>query len=114
MVVGAPMYNFGIPASLKVWIDRIAVAGRSFRYTDTGPQGLAGGKTLVLVTAAGGMHAGTPSDFVEPYLRRVFGFLGIDDIRVVRAEGLAYSAGHRAAAIKQALSALPEPVRHAA
>lgn len=114
IVLGAPMYNFGIPSTLKAWIDRVAVAGRTFRYTAAGPEGLAGGKTLVLVTAAGGTHAGTDRDFVEPYLRQVFGFLGIDDIRVVRAEGVALSPAHRETAIKQALAALPEPLRQAA
>src|SRR5690606_35602819 len=76
VVVGAPMYNFGIPSTLKAWIDRIAVNGRTFRYTAAGPEGLAGGKRVVVVVAAGGLHGGQPTDFVEPYLRQVFGFLG--------------------------------------
>lgn len=114
VVIGAPMYNFGIPSTLKAWIDRVAVAGRTFRYTADGPQGLAGGKRVIVATAAGGMHAGQPTDFVEPYLRQVFGFLGIDDITVVRAEGVALSAGHRQQAIDTALAAIEAPFARAA
>jgi FMN-dependent NADH-azoreductase len=114
VVLGAPMYNFGIPSTLKAWIDRIAVAGRTFRYTADGPQGLAGGKHVIIATAAGGMHAGQPTDFVEPYLRQVFGFLGIDNITVVRADGVALSAQHREQAIDAALAALQDPLARAA
>lgn len=105
VVVGAPMYNFSIPSSLKAWIDRISVAGRTFRYTADGPQGLAGGKQVIVAVAAGGLHAGQPSDFVEPYLRQVFGFLGITDIRFVRADGVALSPEHRRAALDAAIDA---------
>ncbi|MCA0393108.1 MAG: NAD(P)H-dependent oxidoreductase [Proteobacteria bacterium] len=114
IVLGAPMYNFGIPSSLKAWIDRVAVNGRTFRYTAHGPEGLARGKRVVIATAAGGLHAGQPSDFVEPYLRQVFGFLGITDIDVVRADGIGLSPEHRAAAIANALEHLPEPLSKAA
>ena len=114
VVVGAPMYNFGLPSSLKAWIDRIAVAGRSFRYTADGAVGLAGGKRVVIALAAGGAHQGQPTDFVEPYLRQVLGFLGITDIEVVRADGVALSPAHREAAIAGALAALPEPLRQVA
>lgn len=105
VVIGAPMYNFSIPSSLKAWIDRISVAGRTFRYTADGPQGLAGGKQVIVAVAAGGLHAGQPSDFVEPYLRQVFGFLGITDIRFVRADGVALSPEHRRAALDAAIDA---------
>jgi FMN-dependent NADH-azoreductase len=105
VVIGAPMYNFSIPSSLKAWIDRISVAGRTFRYTADGPQGLAGGKRMIVAVAAGGLHAGQPSDFVEPYLRQVFGFLGITDIRFVRADGVALSPEHRRAALDAAIDA---------
>lgn len=105
VVIGAPMYNFSIPSSLKAWIDRISVAGRTFRYTADGPQGLAGGKQVLVAVAAGGLHAGQPSDFVEPYLRQVFGFLGITDIRFVRADGVALSPEHRRAALDAAIDA---------
>ena len=104
VVIGAPMYNFGIPSTLKAWIDRIAVAGRTFRYTENGPEGLAGGKKVVVASAYGGLHAGTASDFVEPYLRQVFGFLGVTDVEFVGAEGIAYSPRHREQAIAGALA----------
>ena len=80
IVIGAPMYNFGIPSQLKAWIDRIAVAGKTFRYTAEGPQGLASGKTVVVAATYGGQHPlESGRNFVEPYLRQVFGFLGIAD-----------------------------------
>lgn len=104
IVIGAPMYNFSIPSTLKAWIDRVAVAGRTFRYTEKGPEGLAGGKRLIVAGAFGGVHAGAPSDFVEPYLRQVFGFLGITDIEFVRADGIAYGPEHRERAINVALA----------
>jgi FMN-dependent NADH-azoreductase len=114
IVIGAPMYNFGLPSALKAWIDRVAVAGRSFRYTADGPVGLAGGKRVVLALAAGGAHQGQPTDFVEPYLRQVLGFLGITGIEVVRADGVGLSPAHREAAITGALASLPEPLARVA
>jgi FMN-dependent NADH-azoreductase len=114
IVVGAPMYNFSIPSQLKAWIDRVAVAGRTFRYTEAGPQGLAGGKTVIVASTRGGMHSGSPSDFVEPYLRQVFGFLGITDVTFVTAEGLAYSPEHRAKAMTAAQAAIAVPLAEAA
>jgi FMN-dependent NADH-azoreductase len=71
------MYNFSIPSTLKAWIDRVAVAGKTFRYTADGPEGLAKGKRMIVASARGGLHSGAPSDFQEPYLRLLFGFLGI-------------------------------------
>lgn len=103
VVIGAPMYNFAIPSTLKAWIDRIAVAGRTFRYTAAGPEGLVHGKTVIVATAAGGVHAGQPTDFVEPYLRQVFGFLGVTDLAFVRADGVALSTEQRRAAIDGAI-----------
>ena len=114
VVVGAPMYNFGIPSSLKAWIDRIAVRDRTFRYTAEGPEGLAGGKRVIIVAAAGGLHDGQPSDFVEPYLRFMFRFLGITDIEVLRADGIGLSPEHREASITRALGSLPKPLHEAA
>jgi FMN-dependent NADH-azoreductase len=106
IVVGAPMYNFGIPSQLKAWIDRIAVAGKTFRYTDKGPEGLAGGKTMFVVSSRGGFYGSeTPAAFLdhqETYLRGVFGFLGITDIHFIRAEGLAVGAEHRTKALDNA------------
>lgn len=111
IVVGAPMYNFGIPHQLKAWIDSIAVARRTFAYTETGPVGLAGGRRLIVVYASGGFHA--EDDFVEPYLRQVFGFLGITDVTVIRVEGTALPE-HRASSIAHALEGVPALVAEAA
>lgn len=106
VVVGAPMYNFSVPTQLKAWIDRIAQAGRTFRYTAEGPQGLAGGRKVVIVSSRGGRYAGTAfeqaMDHQEAYLRAVFGFLGVTDIEVVRTEGVALGAEARQAALAQA------------
>ncbi|MCC8490981.1 FMN-dependent NADH-azoreductase, partial [Xanthomonas citri] len=74
IVIGAPMYNFAIPSTLKAWIDRIAVAGRTFQYTANGPEGLAGGKRVIIASARGGLYADPTNDFQEPYLRQVLGF----------------------------------------
>ena len=115
LVVGAPMYNFGIPSTLKAWIDRIAVAGKTFRYTADGPEGLAGGKRVIVASGRGGAYGdASPADFQEAYLRQVFGFLGIRDIDFVRAEGVALSPEHRAAAIAKAVAGIPVPLRAAA
>ena len=90
------MYNFGIPVQLKAWIDAIARAGVTFRYTATGPEGLLKGKTVILALARGGIYRDTPNDSQVPYLKSVLGFLGITDVRCVYAEGL--SMGEEAAA----------------
>jgi FMN-dependent NADH-azoreductase len=107
VVVGAPMYNFSIPSQLKAWIDRLAQAGKTFTYTATGPQGLAGGKKVVIVSSRGGKYAGTPYetmlDHQEAYLRGVFGFFGITDIQVLRAEGVSMGPEARAEAMEKAL-----------
>ena len=103
IVIGAPMYNFGIPSQLKAWIDRIAVAGKTFRYTAEGPQGLAGSKQVIVAATYGGMHpVDSGRNFVEPYLRQVFAFLGIDDVEFVNAEGLNISPEQRAYALEAA------------
>jgi FMN-dependent NADH-azoreductase len=107
VVIGAPMYNFSIPSTLKAWIDRVAVAGRTFKYTENGPIGLAGGKRVIVVSSRGGIYTDSPADFQEPFLRQVFAFMGIDNVEFVRAEGIAYSPKHREDAIAGALSALP-------
>ena len=115
LVVGAPMYNFGIPSALKAWIDRIAINGVTFRYTATGPAGLAGGKRVIIASTRGGLYAeGSPfaaMDFQENYLRAVFAFLGVTDVEVVRAEGLNIGPEQRQAALDAALG---EPGRQAA
>ncbi|CAM3132615.1 FMN-dependent NADH-azoreductase [Pseudomonas floridensis] len=103
VVIGAPMYNFTIPTQLKAWIDRIAIAGRTFRYTEAGPQGLCGDKKIIVASTAGGLHAGQPSGVGhEEYLKLMFGFIGVTDLQFVRAEGLAYGEEPRANAMAAA------------
>ena len=103
IVVGAPMYNFGIPSQLKAWIDRVAVAGKTFRYTAEGPQGLAGGKQVIVVATYGGKHpVESGRNFVEPYLRQVFAFLGITDVEFVSADSLSVSHEQRAKSMSAA------------
>jgi FMN-dependent NADH-azoreductase len=115
VVLGAPMYNFGIPSQLKAWIDRIAVRGKTFHYTANGPEGLAGGKKLIVAGSYGGFHpAGGPSNFVEPYLRFMFGFFGIDDVSFVTAEGLAVSPEQREQSLQAAHARIAEPLALAA
>ncbi len=117
IVIGAPMYNFSISSQLKAWIDRIVKAGRTFRYTDAGPVGLAAGKRVVIVSARGGIYT-TPDrsawDFQEGYLRLVFAFVGVTDISVIRAEGLAMGTQKRESAISAAQAALGTVLQKAA
>jgi FMN-dependent NADH-azoreductase len=106
LVIGAPLYNFSIPSQLKAWIDRIAQVGRTFAYTDKGPVGLAGGKTIIVASARGGMYstsdAGNAMEHQESYLKTVFGFFGVTDVRIVRAEGLALGEAAKASALAAA------------
>ena len=106
IVVGAPMYNFTLSTQLKAWIDRLMVAGRTFRYTENGPEGLAGGRRVILAIARGGIYSGgAPAaalEHLETYLRGVFNFMGIEPEFVV-AEGLNLGAEHRQQSISQAL-----------
>ena len=88
IVLGVPMYNFGVPVQLKAWIDAIARAGTTFRYTATGPEGLLKGKTVYVALARGGLYRDTPNDSQVPYLKAVLGFLGLTDLRFIYAEGL--------------------------
>jgi FMN-dependent NADH-azoreductase len=107
VVIGVPMYNFSIPTPLKAWIDRIAVAGRTFRYTATGPEGLLTGKRAFLASARGGVYTGgspaAPFEHQESYVLGVLAFLGLTDVIVVRAEGLAVSPEAKEAAVTRAL-----------
>jgi FMN-dependent NADH-azoreductase len=109
VVVGAPMYNFGVPAQLKTWIDYLSVAGVTFRYTPQGPVGLVGDKRVIVASSRGG-HYGPESpaasmEHQESYLRTAFGFFGITDIPVIRAEGLALGAEQAQQAVAAALEA---------
>ncbi|MEJ6023049.1 FMN-dependent NADH-azoreductase [Ramlibacter sp. PS4R-6] len=118
IVVGAPLYNFSIPTQLKAWIDRIAQAGRTFKYTEKGPVGLAGGKTVIVASSRGGMYFGNPVmesiEHQESYLKTVFGFFGITDVRIVRAEGVAMGEEAKAKAFEAADIAIRAAVREAA
>jgi len=106
IVIGAPLYNFSMPSQLKAWIDRVAQVGRTFKYTEKGPQGLAGGKTVIVASTRGGVYStsegGRAMEHQESYLQTVFGFFGITDVRFVRAEGLAMGAEPKAQAIADA------------
>jgi FMN-dependent NADH-azoreductase len=118
VVIGAPMYNFAISSQLKAWIDRIVVAGKTFRYTTSGPEGLAGGKRVIVASSRGGFYgkdtAAAAMDFQEPYLRAALGFIGISDVRFVRAEGVAVSDGHKAEALKSARDSIASMLAKAA
>lgn len=106
IVIGAPLYNFSVPSQLKAWIDRLAQAGRTFQYTDKGPVGLAGGKTVIVASTRGGVYStsegGQAMEHQESYLKVVFGFFGITDVRFVRAEGVAMGPDAKAAALASA------------
>ncbi|MBL7227660.1 FMN-dependent NADH-azoreductase [Pseudomonas sp. WS 5412] len=109
VVIAAPMYNFTIPTQLKAWIDRIAVAGQTFRYTEAGPQGLCGNKKVIVVSTAGGLHVGQPTGVGhEDYLKVLLGFFGITDIEFVRAHGLAYGDEARSKALNDANALISE------
>ena len=101
LIIGAPMYNFGISSQLKTWIDYVARAGRTFEYTSAGPKGLLRNKKVYVISSRGGQHQGQESDLVTPYLRQVLGFLGLNDVEFIYAEGLAMR-DHKALAIEHA------------
>jgi FMN-dependent NADH-azoreductase len=104
IVLGAPMYNFSISSALKAWIDHVTRAGVTFNYTETGPVGLVTGKKVYLFTASGGVYsegAAQTMNFQETYLRAVLGFIGLTDVAVVRAEGLAMGEPSVDAALSQ-------------
>ena len=109
VVIGAPMYNFTIPSQLKAWIDRILVAGKTFQYGANGPQGLAGGKRVIVAISRGGFYgAETPyaaGEHLETYLRWVFGFIGITHPEFISADGIQVGPDHREKALAGALQA---------
>ncbi len=89
LVIGLPVYNFGVPVSFKTWVDLVARVGVTFRYTEEGPEGLLTGKRAILVVASGGTKAGSDYDFASTYARHILGFMGITDVDVVSADELA-------------------------
>lgn len=117
VVIGAPMYNFGIPTQLKAWIDRIAIPGKVFRYGANGPEGLIDGKKVIIASSRGGVYSEGPAaaaDFQEPYLRTVFGFFGIRDVEFVRAEGVAMGPEQKAKSMQAARDSIHEVLAEAA
>lgn len=112
VVIGAPMYNFTIPSQLKAWIDRILVAGKTFKYSEAGVEGLAKGKRVIVTITRGGFYgADTPAaagEHLETYLRWVFGFIGVTDLEVILAEGIQTSAEQREKAVASALKAVTD------
>ena len=105
VVIGAPMYNFSISTSLRAWFDYVLRAGETFSYSEAGPQGLLGGKRVIVIAARGGLYSEGPAqavDYQEPYLRHLLGFIGITDITFVHAEKLGYGPEARDAALKSA------------
>ena len=107
VVIGVALYNCTVSSNLKAWVDRVLVAGKTFRYGPNGPEGLAGGKRVILGVARGGLYGpGTPHasfEHAESYLRTVFGFMGVTDLEVIVAEGIALGPEQREASVKQAL-----------
>jgi len=115
IVIGAPMYNFSIPSQLKAWIDRVVVKGKTFRYTEAGPEGLAKGKRVLVGVARGSVYPhGSPAEFAESYLKHVFGFMGVSDVEFIRAEGLGLSPEHREKGMNAALATIRVPIAAAA
>lgn len=112
IVLGAPLYNFSVPTQLKSWIDRIAQAGRTFKYTDAGVVGLAAGKTVIAALSRGGIYStsegGRAMEHQETYLKTIFGFFGIDDIRIVLAEGTNLGAESLAQALQTAADSIKQ------
>jgi len=108
IVIGLPMYNFGVPSTLKAWFDHIARAGVTFRYTATGPEGLLTGKKVTLFAARGGLYAGTPKDSQTTYVRDFLAFIGITEVEFVYAEGLNMGDESKAAALTAAHDKLAE------
>lgn len=106
LVISLPIYNFGVPSALKSWIDHVARAGITFKYTATGPQGLLSGKRAYLAVASGGTEVGSQIDFATSYLRHVLGFIGITDVQIVASDQLMVDADASAAKAAAALAAL--------
>ena len=106
IVIGAPIYNFGLPAALKAWVDLVARAGRTFRYTENGPLGLLEGKRAIIALASGGTKSGSEIDFATPYLKHVLGFLGIHDVTVIAADQLGKDSDTKLAAATSQIETL--------
>jgi len=108
IVIGMPMYNFTVPSTFKAWMDHVARAGVTFRYTESGPVGLTGDRPVTVFAARGGQYAGTEADTQTPLVRSFFGLLGIRDLHFVYAEGLAMGEDSRRAALAEAYEAIEQ------
>lgn len=106
IVLGVPIYNFGVPAVFKAWVDLVARARKTFKYTEKGPVGLLEGKKAYVVIASGGTASGSDIDFATPYVRHVLGFLGIHDVSVIAADQLMAGGDEKIASARQAIDAL--------
>ncbi|WP_245184447.1 FMN-dependent NADH-azoreductase [Halomonas salinarum] len=106
LVLAVPLYNLGIPSQLKAWFDRILRSGQTFRYTENGPQGLVEGKRALVMTTRGGQYVGTEMDSQTPHLKSMLGLMGISDVEMIFAEGLAMGEKHAAATMKEAHQAI--------
>jgi len=111
IVLGLPMYNFGVPSTLKAYFDHIARTGVTFRYTDKGAVGLLGGKKAYVFAARGGKYLGTPNDFETGYVRQFLAFIGIDDVEFIHAEGLALGEASAQSSMAAARSAIQHLTR---
>ncbi|MEM7327980.1 MAG: NAD(P)H-dependent oxidoreductase [Pseudomonadota bacterium] len=105
LVLGVPIYNFGVPAAFKAWIDLVARARKTFKYTENGPVGLLNGKKAYVVIASGGTASGSEIDFATPYVKHVLGFLGIHDVSFVTADQLMSTGEQKIAAARQSIAA---------
>ena len=110
LVLAAPMYNFAIPSTLKAWLDHVLRAGVTFKYTETGPQGLLSGKRAFVLTARGGIYAGSAQDHQEPYLRQALAFVGIHDVSFIHAEGLNLGSEFMEKGLNQAKAQLAQAI----
>ena len=113
IVIGAPMYNFSIPSGLRSWFDYVLRAGETFSYSEAGPQGLLGGKRVIVIESRGGLYSEGPAkviDFQEPYLRHLFGFVGITDVTFVHAEKLGFGPDAREQALAAARAQIDQVV----
>ena len=109
LVIGAPMYNFGIPTGLRSWFDFVLRSGETFQYTESGPQGLLGEKQVIVIESRGGFYSEGPAqlmDFQEPYLRTLFGFMGLTDVVFIHAEKIGFGPEARESAIEEAKEAI--------
>ncbi|WP_338549346.1 FMN-dependent NADH-azoreductase [Roseovarius phycicola] len=108
LIIGLPIYNFGVPAAMKAWIDLIARAGLTFRYTENGPKGLLEGKRAIVAVASGGTKTGSEIDFATPYIRHVLGFVGITDVAIVAADQMSVDAEASLARVEAEIEALAD------